>query len=215
MARTANPERPKALLDSVAGYLVSHGVADVSVRDLAKGVGSSPRVLLYYFGSKEALIAGAFSRLRDRQRAALSKIKLSVTGDSGDLCRTVWRQMSAPESEPFFRLFIQAYSTGIQDPERHGKFLRDTIDDWLNFLAAPRIARGQSPSAARAFATVVLAGFRGFLLDYCASRNRKRVDAAVDLWVRALDTIPLSEAPTHERDKPTRRRTRAAVMSVE
>ncbi len=68
--------------------------------------------------------------------------------------------------------------------------LHHAIEDWPEFLAAPRIAAGQSPAAARAFATLVLAGFRGFLLDYCASHDRRRVEAAVNLWLRSLETIP-------------------------
>jgi hypothetical protein len=28
------------------------------------------------------------------------------------------------------------------------------------------------------------------MLDYCVSRDRERVDAAVDLWLDALDAIP-------------------------
>ena len=190
MARTANEDRRLELLDCVAGYLVSHGVADVPLRELAASVGVSPRALLYYFGSKEAMLAAALSRLRDRQRAMLADLRPSPTGDSGALCRAVWRHMSAPDSEPLFRLFVQEYSEGLQAPDRHQKFMHDTIEDWLDFLAAPRIARGEPVAAARVFATIVLAGFRGFLLDFCASRDRIRIDAAVALWIKALDGVP-------------------------
>jgi len=206
MARTANPKRPEALLDAVVNYLITHGVSDVSLRPLAKSVGSSPRVLLYYFGSKEALIARAFARLRDRQRATFSSHQLSVTEHPRELCRAVWRQMSGPESEPLFHLFLQAVSIGLQDPEHHADFLRDTIEDWLAFLAEPRMARGEPRAAARLFASVVLAGFRGLMLDLCASRDRKRVDAAVDIWLQALDAIPQAVIADRGLVKKTRRR---------
>jgi hypothetical protein len=58
-------------------------------------------------------------------------------------------------------------------------------------LSAPLQRKGYSESEARAHATVVLAGFRGFMLDYCASKDRARVDRAVELWLHALDAIPL------------------------
>lgn len=190
MARTANPERPEALLDSIVEYLVTHGVADVSLRPLAKAVGSSPRVLLYYFGSKEELVTRALARLRERQRAGFARLKQAGAADPIEVCRTVWRQLAAPQTEPLLRLFFQAYSMGLQEPERFADFLHHAIEDWLEFLAAPRIAAGHSPAAARAFATVVLAGFRGFLLDYCASHDRRRVEAAVELWLRSLEAIP-------------------------
>ena len=50
-----------------------------------------------------------------------------------------------------------------------------------------------SPRDARAIATVLLAGYRGFLLDLCATRDRKRINRAVDVWIAALDAIPPPE----------------------
>lgn len=195
MARTANLERPDELLDAVVGYLTSHGVADASLRPLAEAVGSSPRVLLYYFGSKEALIARALARLRERQRAAYAQMKLAATANPREACLAIWRHLSAPASEPLFRMFFQAYSMGLQDPERFQEFLRTAIEDWLEFLSAPLLARGHPAALARAYATVVLAGFRGFMLDYCASRDRARADAAVEMWLDALDALTLGAGP--------------------
>lgn len=191
MARTANPKRPEALLDAIVEYLVTHGVADVSLRPLARAVGSSPRVLLYYFGSKEELLTLALARLRERQRASFARLKQAGAEDPIEVCRAVWRQLAAPQTQPLFRLFFHAYSMGLQQPQRFADFLHHAIEDWLEFLAAPRLAAGASPAASRAYATVVLAGFRGFLLDYCASQDRRRVEAAVELWLRSLETIPL------------------------
>jgi hypothetical protein len=65
----------------------------------------------------------------------------------------------APDSEPLFRLFFDAYALALRRPPT--------------------------------FATLVLAGFRGFLLDFCATRDRRRIDRAVDLWLQAIDRIPL------------------------
>jgi AcrR family transcriptional regulator len=194
MSRTANPARPDALLDSIVDYLTAHGVADVSLRPLARAVHSSPRVLLYYFGCKEALVARALSRLRERQRGAFALLKNTTSLSSRRACHAIWRQLSAAQSEPLFRLFVQAYSMGLQQPQEFAEFLQHAVEDWLEFLAAPRIAAGESRAAARAFATVVLAGFRGFMLDYWGTRDRRRVDAAVELWLKSLDSIDVPGA---------------------
>lgn len=69
---------------------------------------------------------------------------------------------------------------------------RRAIVDSLAFIAAPLRRTGCPPGEARAFATIVLAGFRGFMLDYCATRDRRRIDRAVDLWLKSLDAIPMS-----------------------
>lgn len=191
MVRVADARRPAELLDAIVGYLVKHGVAELSLRPLAKAVGSSPRVLLYYFGSKEELISKAIGRLRERQRSGFGKMKEALYEQPSDACRAIWKHMSAPESEALFRLFFETYSLGLRHPKKYAEFIHSAIEDWLEFVSEPLIRKGHQKTEARAFATIVIAGFRGFLLDYCASRDRERVDRAVDLWLRSLDTISL------------------------
>jgi len=191
MTRTADTRRPAELLDAIVDHLSRYGVAEISLRPLAKAVGSSPRVLLYYFGSKEKLMVKALARLRERQRVAYGRMKAAEFKKPSDACRAIWQHMSAPEMEPLFRMFFEAYSMALRRPRQFREFLRTAVEDWLEFLSAPLVRKGYTERDARAHATVVLAGFRGFMLDYCASRDRARLDRAVNLWLAALDAIPL------------------------
>jgi AcrR family transcriptional regulator len=200
MVRIADETRPAKLLDAIVGYLVKNGIADLSLRPLAKAVGSSPRVLLYYFGSKEELVVRALARVRERQRGTFSGMREAKYEQPSDACRAIWRQMSAPQSERLFTFFFETYALALRHPRRFGDFLNNAVEDWLEFVAQPLIRKGQTRSEARAFATIVIAGFRGFMLDYCASRDRERVDRAVDLWLGSLDTIsPKLEEVSHVR----------------
>ncbi len=188
MSRTVNEKRPAELLDAIVQYLLKHGLSDLSLRPLAKAVGSSPRVLLYYFGSKEELIAAVISNVRQRQFATLGQDSKSTYAEA---CALAWRRMIAPDSEPLFRLFFEAYGIALRNPRRYKSFLRDTLEGWLKLIAAPLRQDGYTPNDARAFATIILAGLRGFMLDFCNTRDRKRLDRAVDLWARSLDRILL------------------------
>jgi AcrR family transcriptional regulator len=188
MSRTVNEKRPEELLDAIVHHLTKHGLAELSLRPLAKAVGSSPRVLLYYFGSKEKLVIKVLAEVRQRQRAIYGQMQAATFEEA---CRTIWKHMSAPGSEPLFRLFFEAYGIALRHPRLYKTFLRSTIEDWLGFVADPLRREGYALDQARAFATVVLAGFRGFMLDYCATRDRKRLDHAVSLWLHTLDSIPL------------------------
>jgi AcrR family transcriptional regulator len=189
--RTASVERPGELLDEVANYLARNGVADLSLRPLAKAVGSSPRVLLYYFGSKEELVVKALARLRERQRVTYDRMKSLQYKTPAVACRAIWRHMSSPENLRLFRMSLEIFTMALRQPERFADYLRGSVEDWLGFLAPPLMRQGYSEAEARAHGTVVLAGFRGFLLDYLASRDRARVDRAVELWLQALDAIQL------------------------
>jgi hypothetical protein len=58
-------------------------------------------------------------------------------------------------------------------------------------MVTPMCRDGYRRDDSRALATVVLAGFRGLMIDYCATRDRRRLDRALDLWLRGLDAMPL------------------------
>jgi AcrR family transcriptional regulator len=185
MSRPADEERPQELLDAIVRYLVHHGLSGLSLRPLAKAVGSSPRGLLYHFGSKEKLVVGVLAELRRRQQNAYG----SDAPTFAEACRKIWRQMSSPKSEPLFRLFFEAYGIALRNPRLYAEFLHHTIEDWLSLIAEPLVQEGYKPSDARAFATVVLAGMRGFMLDYCTTKDRARLDRAVNLWLGKLDSM--------------------------
>jgi AcrR family transcriptional regulator len=189
--RTADTARPAELLDRVVDYLTHRGMAELSLRPLAKAVGSSPRVLLYYFGSKEELVVRALARMRERQRVTYERMKSLPYQTPGEACRAIWQHMSAPENMKLFGMSLEIFAMALRQRDRFADYLRASVEDWLGFLSAPLEKKGYSKDEARAHATVVLAGFRGFLLDYSASRDRARLDRAVELWLHALDTIPL------------------------
>jgi AcrR family transcriptional regulator len=193
MTRTADPNRPIEILDAIIVYLAKHGLADLSLRPLAKAVHSSPRVLLYYFGSKEELVARAIKRIRERQRTGFAQMRNAKYGQPSDLCRAIWKQMSSPEFEPAFKLSVETYALALRHRKQFADFLSTSIEDWLLFLSEPLIAKGISKIQARAFATIIIAGFRGFMLDFCASRDHARIDRAVDLWLQSLDSISPAE----------------------
>jgi AcrR family transcriptional regulator len=190
MTRPADEQHRSDLLDRILDYVKARGVIDLSLRPLAKAVRSSPRVLLYYFKSKDEMIAEVVARARERQRQLFERIAPPSAASPVDACRTCWAIMSAPSEENAFRLFFEIYSLAIKDPKRYAGFLRGAVEDWLAYIEEPGIRAGQPRAQARAFATVVLAGYRGFMMDLCATHDRARIDRAVDLWLQALESLP-------------------------
>lgn len=185
MSRTPDEAHRAQLLDRITAYVSKNGVADLSLRPLAQAVGSSPRVLLYHFGSKEDLIALALQRAGEEQRRLFSALRVKHAG-SVEGCREIWKILSAPRSEPAFRLFFEVYGLALQDRRRFARFLKQAVAPWLRFIGDPLVEAGWAPTEAQAYATLVLGAFRGFLLDLCATRDRERIDRAVDLWLQTL-----------------------------
>jgi len=53
------PMTRDSLLPLLAAHVLTHGLGQASLRPLARAAGTSDRMLLYHFGSKEALMADA------------------------------------------------------------------------------------------------------------------------------------------------------------
>jgi AcrR family transcriptional regulator len=193
VSRPLDEARRTELLERSVDYVCRYGLADLSLRPLAKAVGSSPRVLLHYFESKEKLVVEIIRRGRARQRETMATLKLTEISPA-ELTRTLWRHWSQPQWEPLMRLFFEVYGLALQDRERFPGFLDEAVDEWLRALeyctSDPRYSREDS----RAYATLIIAVFRGFLLDLCATHDRARIDRAVDIWVALMNQNTPNEA---------------------
>jgi AcrR family transcriptional regulator len=185
VSRTPDEARRAELLDRSVDYVCRHGLAELSLRPLANAVRSSPRVLLYYFGSKENLVVEIIRRGRGRQRTMMTQLKLTDLSPR-EISRTLWREWSKPEWEPLTRLSFEVYGLALQDPKRFPGYLENAVNEWLGALEACTRLPGYSRAQSRALATVLIAGFRGFLLDLFATHDRARIDRAVDLWLSML-----------------------------
>ncbi len=186
MTRKADEANRSQLLDRIVAYALTNGVASLSLRPLAKQLGVSPASLLYHFRSKEDLTVEILKHAGDRQRDLFASMRTRDDATSAEICREVWRILGSREARPLFRLFFEVYGLALIDPGRFPGFFPGAVSNWIEFLERMYVRDGSSSIAARVHATVVLATFRGFLLDVCATGEDERVDAAVALWIGGL-----------------------------
>ncbi len=183
--------RKRELLEAAYGYVLSNGLAEMSLRPLAKAIGSSPRVLLFLFGSKEGLTRALLARAREDELSYLDALRNARHPAHGDQAlaetgREVWFWLADPAHRALLALWTEGYARSLQsEPGPWAEFARDTVSDWLDLLAA-RQPPGKAGPDARAERTLLLAVLRGALLDLLATGDHDRVTAAVERHLRAL-----------------------------
>ena len=79
--KRAPSARRGELLDAAYRYALAHGLVDLSLRPLAAAIGSSPRVLLFLFGSKDGLVR---ELLHGSVFSTNSRCSTSLRGSSSD-----------------------------------------------------------------------------------------------------------------------------------
>jgi AcrR family transcriptional regulator len=191
------PADPKArLLAAVIDELTEHGLGDGSLRALATAVGTSHRMLIYHFGSKEGLLIEVVREMERRQLAALADLEQELEADPalgpGDLIRRFWQRLSDPVLWPAERLFFELYGQALQGREGTTPFLDGIVESWLGPVTELAVRQGSRPEVARADARFGLALIRGLLLDLLATGDRQGVDEVMDQFVAAYEALVLT-----------------------
>jgi AcrR family transcriptional regulator len=182
----AASDRRVELLDRSYDYLLTHGLSGLSLRPLAAAVGSSPRVLLFLFGSKDRLIRELLARARAEEVELLERLH----GDPVQTGLGVWEWLAAEEHRGLLRLWVESYARSLVEPEGPwAGFAQGTVRDWLELLARAQPPGERDSAAGELRRTIVLAVLRGALLDLLATGDVARTTRAVR---RALEALPTS-----------------------
>ena len=190
LRENSNPTiRATELLELAYAYALEHGLADMSLRPLAKAIGSSPRVLLYLYGSKEGLIRALLARARIDELEFLNQTpKPRDLGPDGltVVAERLWSWLAADDHRALLMLWVEGYARSLVDPDGPwGTFARDTVNDWLKVLAAAQPRSERNTATGRAKRTLVLAVLRGALLDLLATGDVARTTSAAHVALRA------------------------------
>lgn len=173
--------RQRHLLDAAYRWVAENGWAGLSLRPLAEAIGSSPRVLLFLFGSKDGLIQALLARSRAEQLVVLDDLRASQPEpDLVAVAGRIWTWLAAPEHRALLRLWLEAYSRSTQaSTGPWAGFAAQTVVDWDQLLADHQPAPRRDSAEGAAERALLLAVLRGALLDLLATNDPARADGAV------------------------------------
>jgi AcrR family transcriptional regulator len=175
--------RRHELLEAAYGYVLERGLADLSLRPLATAIGSSPRVLLFLFGSKDGLVRALLARARADELDVLDRVRQAGSaGGPRAAADAIWAWLAAPEHRGLLTLWLEGYARALVESDGVWEgFAARTVRDWLGLLDEVTTATDDVDR------TLLLAVLRGCLLDLLASGDVARTSAAVDRYLRMID----------------------------
>ena len=168
-------------------YALEHGLIGLSLRPLAAALGTSDRMLLYHFESKDHLVADVLRESNDRAIDALA-----VLPASAGLRRAVedlWDAVRAPQVLPCTRLYVEAAALGLLGNEPYASVVREANARWVAALKDHLVRSGVDRRRAGRAVHLIDAAFLGFQLDVpldVDERARRRVVADLARAVEAL-----------------------------
>jgi AcrR family transcriptional regulator len=189
--RRRGKRRADELALAAADWVIEHGLADMSLRRLAAGLGVSHRTLLYHFGSKDELFQAILRAARTRERFRTESSPDAKEASPGTFAplRQTWEYLSAPREHAFWRFYFEIHGLALQNPDRYPDVLHEGVHDWLTTSRDLLIRDGVPEREAVAVATLILAAFRGLMLDLLQTGERDRVDAGFEAFASVVETL--------------------------
>jgi AcrR family transcriptional regulator len=191
----ADPDPRDLLLEKVVTFAANGGIAGKSLREIASGVGTSHRMLLYHFGSREGLMAAIVGIVEARQRAAMTSMTAGA-GTPHELMMELWEQVTSPQIRPFVRLFFEVFGLAAQRVAGTEALLDSLTTPWLDdgVSAAGQLGLRADPTATRLGVAVT----RGLLLDLVAGADKRDVTSAYELFVDLFLRSAVATTATEE-----------------
>ncbi|MET9315189.1 TetR family transcriptional regulator [Kribbella sp. NPDC003505] len=174
------------LLADAIEHFAKNGIGDASLRSIATSIGTSHRMLIYHFGSREGLLAEVVRTVEQQQRdllAALSDLPIEEQAEE------FWRRVTEA-ALVYGPLFFELSAHAMQDLPHTEPLKADLINVWLPPLIELCVRAGIPPEQAPAYARLGLAASRGLLFDLLLTGDRAGVDEASALLNR-LFTLPV------------------------
>jgi AcrR family transcriptional regulator len=171
------------LLNAAIEYVAQHGIGDLSLRALAAELGTSHRMLIFHFGSKDKLWIEIVQTVEQRQRARLAQLLPDPGQPTREALWTWWKHISDPSLWPSERLFFELYGQALQGRAHATGLLDGIVDTWVQPIAQANIAQGAPQALAYAHARLGVAVTRGLLLDLLATGDTDRVDQAMHAFI--------------------------------
>ncbi len=180
----ATSQAKDRLLDAAIEQSLNNGIMDLSLREIAAAIGTSHRMLIYHFGSREGLLVAVVREVERRERQAMTATDMSVAD-----AHTLWDRLADPSRHSQERLFFEIYSHALLGRPGTEGFLEEALESWLAPIVESTTAAGVDEMTARALARLGLAVTRGLLLDLLASGDIAGTTKAFELFNTLLQPI--------------------------
>lgn len=174
MNRPLEPQKRQLLLEQCFAAILESGSLTGSINALAQRVGTSGRMLVYHFGSKEALereLVGLLeSRLREVFQSFQQAAALEPEARSEPILQ-MWDYLTAPGMRALLKLSMDLSYRSLNGDEGARSFVEAENRKWIGFISD----RFPNPEASVALLHLIQGAILDFLISGDSERGRRSI----------------------------------------
>ncbi len=181
MSRPTEPQKKQELLEQCLAAAIEAGALDSSINAIAKRIGTSGRMLVYHFGSKQELERQLIGLLETRLREKLWSFQsLSLEGAT---CLTeplleMWSHLTSPAMYGLLKLAMELNQRAIQGDSETQGFIEQENKKWVDYLF--NITNDKTTALS------LFHLFQGAILDFLTTGNTQRGQQTIKAFAETL-----------------------------
>jgi AcrR family transcriptional regulator len=140
------------ILEGAMSVAFADGLSQLTFGRIAKRLGISDRIVVYYFPTKDDLIGEVLYAMGAELQATLSPTFSAPVVDHRELVRTAWPILARSNADPIFALFFEAGGLAATGREPFRSLVPQLVEAWIDwaaeFISGPRTRRRAEAEAA-------------------------------------------------------------------
>jgi AcrR family transcriptional regulator len=170
-----------AMLPAIVDILRSRGPEGFVLSTIAEDLGTSSRMLIYHFGSRDELLGRVMKLVRLGTIDALKSPPPSTLLEAVDRW---WDYYMVYLSD--MQLFFHLASRRFESPDQFEDFASTAVMSWSDYFGGALHAQGASDDEAAVLGRLTIATLRGLTVDYLISGDKEAVERSLERFRRFL-----------------------------
>lgn len=120
---------------AAAAVALRDGIAKLTYRNVAEELGTSDRMVVYYFPTKEGLVMAAAATLSEQMQAVLEQAFGNERQTPDGLLERAWPALKTKRADRTFQVFLELVGLSVAKIEPFDQITRSILDGWADWLA--------------------------------------------------------------------------------
>ncbi len=147
--------RRAELVDAIATIVLENGLDALALRGLAARLSTSGRMLLYHFGTKDALVRAVLACISGRMAVLQDAAAAAAPETPGRFLDDMMQAAADPDRAPFLRVWTEVVVRAARNEAPYREIADTTVKAWLDWIVGRLLPAPDNQARAAAMLSIM------------------------------------------------------------